>query len=354
MTNSYVPVQWNHHKKVYDRWILLGCLLFLAVFVGGASLLRPEVNLGPEVLVLRGLGALAYTLLHVILCIGPLARLNDRFAPWLYNRRHLGVTTFLVGLLHGFLSLGYYGGFGVHNPIVAVFGDGASGPLFGLPFEAWGVFGLLVMFVLAATSHDFWLKNLGPRLWKGLHMLIYPAYLSLVLHVGLGAVRAEATPWLGVAVMAGVALVAGLHLAAGFRQRSLEGAQQETPRRGWLRVGPPQSIPDDRARIVRTASGAGIAVFRWEGQVAAMTNRCAHQGGPLGEGKIVDGCVTCPGHGYQYLPDRGQSPPPYTERIATHRCRLVDGVIEVEAQPLAPGTPTQPVDVSAYVQAQEV
>ena len=99
------------------------------VFVVGAGVLRPEARLGPEVLVLRGLGALAFSLLHLILIIGPLARLTTRAAPLLYNRRHLGVATFLVGLLHGFLSLGYYGGFGVVGPLRAFFGDGADGPL---------------------------------------------------------------------------------------------------------------------------------------------------------------------------------------------------------------------------------
>jgi nitrite reductase/ring-hydroxylating ferredoxin subunit len=30
------------------------------------------------------------------------------------------------------------------------------------------------------------------------------------------------------------------------------------------------------------------------------------QNGPLGEGRIVDGCITCPWHGYQYRPDTGR------------------------------------------------
>ena len=43
-----------------------------------------------------------------------------------------------------------------------------------------------------------------------------------------------------------------------------------------------------------------IAVFRHEGEWFAMDAMCAHQGGPLAEGILRDGCVTCPWHGWQY------------------------------------------------------
>ncbi len=39
-------------------------------------------------------------MLTVILCIGPLARLDARFRPLLYNRRHFGVLTFVVATVH--------------------------------------------------------------------------------------------------------------------------------------------------------------------------------------------------------------------------------------------------------------
>jgi hypothetical protein len=59
------------------------------------------------VLLIRALGTCAFLLLHLVLCIGPLARFDRRFLPLLYNRRHLGVATFLVGLFHGALATGY-------------------------------------------------------------------------------------------------------------------------------------------------------------------------------------------------------------------------------------------------------
>ncbi len=58
----------------------------------------------------------------------------------------------------------------------------------------------------------------------------------------------------------------------------------------------------------------------------------------MGEGRLIDGCVTCPWHGFQYRIEDGCSPPPFSEKIATHRVRLRRGVVEVEARPLPPGT----------------
>lgn len=43
-----------------------------------------------------------------------------------------------------------------------------------------------------------------------------------------------------------------------------------------------------------------VAVFRHEGHWYAIDAMCAHQGGPLAQGLVRDGCVTCPWHGWQY------------------------------------------------------
>ena len=55
--------------------------------------------------------------------------------------------------------------------------------------------------------------------------------------------------------------------------------------------------------------------------------------------RIIDGLVTCPWHGFQYRLEDGCAPPPFTERLATHRVRINRGVVEVDPQPLPPGTP---------------
>ena len=67
------------------------------------------------------------------------------------------------------------------------------GKFIGFPFKVLGLGALLILFLLAATSHDFWLLFLTPPVWKALHMALYGAYGLVVMHVALGdhAVRAQ-------------------------------------------------------------------------------------------------------------------------------------------------------------------
>lgn len=347
MTASYRWVQWNAHKKVYDLAIAGACALFLGAFVGVGMLAnQPSNEISPPILVMRALATLAIILLHVILCIGPLARLDDRFAPLLYNRRHLGVTFFFIALGHSALATLFYGGFGVRNPASAII-DGYSsfGSISGFPFEILGFLALLIFFVMAATSHDFWLANLGARFWKTLHMLVYLAYALVVLHVALGALQSERSPAYAYALLIGVALVASLHTAAGWREWRRDNNGVAPNDEGWLDACQVDDLILDHGKVVVLEGGDRIAVFRTSDGVVAMTNVCAHQGGPLGEGRIVGGCVTCPWHGYQYKPNDGQSPPPYTEKIPTYNVRIVGDVVQVQAEANAPGTPTTPATI---------
>lgn len=357
MSVRYAVVKWNRNKRVYDYTVLAGILLYLGLFFLAGKLTWPgPAGISDEVLLIRALGTCAFLLLHVVLCIGSLARFDRRFLPLLYNRRHLGVATFLVGLFHGAVATGYYHAFGRLNPLVSLLSTNAQFvSLTAFPFELLGVLALLILFVMAATSHDFWQKNLSPSVWKGLHMLVYPAYVLLVLHVTLGALHAEDS-WLYAGLVGlGITTVVGLHLAAGWRERLRDrgsmasplilpsplGGEEEVGER-WVDVGSVDEIPDNRARVVCLDGCERVAVFRYGGRVSALTNVCAHQRGPLGEGKFVDGCITCPWHGWQYRPADGQSPPPFQERIATFRVRVQNRHVFLDPRPLPPGTPVEP------------
>jgi len=341
MSHDYKAVQWTPFKQRFDRWMLAGIALYLAIFIGISLLAQPEgTSFAPVQILIRATGTLAFLLLTFILCIGPLARLSERFKPFLYNRRHLGVTTFLIGLIHGGLVLMWYHGFSDLNPLVSVL---ISNPrydsLAGFPFESLGLAALIILFLMAATSHDFWNANLGPRLWKALHMGVYLAYGLLVIHIALGAIQFEKHPLYVILLLAGAITVSGLHIFTGvasFRKPDTDAQD------GWLKVAALADMIDARAKIVHPKDGEAIAVFRERQKVYAVSNVCRHQGGPLGEGKIVDGAITCPWHGFQYQMADGRSPAPFTEMIATYATRIVGGVVFVNPEGNPPGTPQAP------------
>lgn len=343
MSNAYKSVQWNAHKRVYDLVVVASIVLFNVTFIAITQATHPSPNdlAPPPVLMIRATATCAFFMLHVILAIGPLARLSPRFAPLLYNRRHLGVAMFAVAFVHGLVATLFYQGMGDGNPILGIFASNTRyDSLAQFPFQTLGFASLLILFLMAATSHDYWLKNLGPSFWKTLHTLVYVAYGLLVMHVTLGVLQNEKSPIYVALTGIGIVTLGGLHLAAGFREARFEANGHEPA--GWIRVGDIDDIPPNRGLVVPCKGEQRVAVFRHGNKVSAISNVCAHQGGPLGEGKIVDDCLTCPWHGYQYVLENGQSPPPFTEKVPTYRVKLEGRDILLDPEPLAPGTPVEP------------
>ena len=174
------------------------------------------------------------------------------------------------------------------------------------------------------------------------------AYGLLVAHVTLGVLQAETSPLLTGALASGVALVVGLHLWAGLAGRAADrevGASRAT---GWVDLCAVEEIEDSRARVA-CIGGERLAVFRYDGKLSCVSSVCQHQNGPLGEGRVIDGLITCPWHGYQYCPDNGASPPPFTERIPTFAVRIVAGRVEVDPAPLPPGTRVEPARIDGSI-----
>lgn len=346
MAARFTIVSWTPFKRAYDAVLALGIFLFFAAHIGAGLVAAPPGQAPSELqLVIRASGAGAFSLLTVILCLGPLARLTPKALPLVYNRRHLGVVCFLIALVHGALVVLWYHGFSAVNPFVSLLTSNPEYTAFGgFPFESLGLAALLILFVMAATSHDFWNGVLGPRLWKWLHMGVYAAYGLLVAHVMLGAVQGEKGMAQAVLAAGSAGIVSALHLAAGLKEwrRGRRIAEVLEAQEGWLDAGAAADIPDGRAVILTPAVGEPIAVFRDGAQVWAVANACRHQGGPLGEGRIIGGCIVCPWHGFQYHPGDGCSPPPYTEKIPTYRTRIIDGRVLVNPAAEAPGTALAP------------
>jgi sulfoxide reductase heme-binding subunit YedZ len=343
MSASYQSILWNRQKRIYDLVLVCFVVLYVSIFITTTAVLDPDVT--QETLIIRSTSTLALLLLHVILCIGPLARLNPVFLPLLYNRRHLGVTMFLIGAIHGTFSIVQFHSLGNINPILSLFLSNTHYESFiKFPFEVFGFFALMIFFLMAITSHDFWLHNLSPRVWKTLHMFVYIAYLSIILHVLLGVIQYETSPVLVVLLAVGFVVVTILHLAAG-RREQLNDREQIEVGNDFVKVCDIDDIADNRAKVV-ALNGERIAIFKYSNKLSAVSNVCKHQNGPLGEGRIVDGCITCPWHGYQYLPHNGSSPPPFKEKVATYDVKILGKVVWVNPVAYPDGTEREPAIIN--------
>ena len=345
MSARYVPVGWNRAKIAYDAVLLLAITGYVLGYLWLGPLLRdPARPLDDASLAIKAWGSCAFLLLTAALAIGPLARLDRRFLPLLYNRRHLGVLTFGVAACHALAVLDWHFAFSPTPPLVALLTT-EPGP--GIPFIPFGIAALVILFALAATSHDFWLAFLGPPLWKALHMALYGAYALVVVHVALGYLQSATNPAFALVVVGSATLLAALHVAAARREAVADNAiAAAAPEPPWLVACAAEAVPEGEAVVVRPPEAEPVAIFRHEGRLSAVSNLCAHQNGPLGEGRVVGGCITCSWHGFQYRLEDGCAPPPYTEKLSTYRLRLVGGEVWLDPRPNPPGTRVEPLAVA--------
>lgn len=338
---NYLPVLWNKQKKKYDRIMLIAVGLYFSSFVGFNLVFHPEIV--PPTLIIRATGSLALIMLHFILIIGPLARINRHFQPLLYNRRHLGVTMFLFALVHAIMNIFQFHSLGNENPFVSIFVSNTHYESFvNFPFQSLGFFALVILFIMAATSHDFWLHNLGAKVWKTLHMLVYFAYALIIMHVMLGVIQLESSLLLVGLLALGLITVISLHLIAGFKTRANDNQNYTLQKDGFFEVCDIKEIRESRAKMV-SLEDHEIAIFKYDEKLSAVDNVCKHQNGPLSEGKIIDGCITCPWHGYQYQPADGCSPPPFTEKVSTYELRIEGSKVWVNPNPKPEGTFINPI-----------
>ena len=95
----------------------------------------------------------------------------------------------------------------------------------------------------------------------------------------------------------------------------------------WITIGHVEDIPRRGARCVNTPIGK-IAVFRTqEDQIFAIENRCPHKGGPLVEGIVHGGSVTCPLHNWVFDLETGSALGADEGQVKTFPIDVIDGRI---------------------------
>ncbi len=99
----------------------------------------------------------------------------------------------------------------------------------------------------------------------------------------------------------------------------------------WTAVLADAELADGEHRKV-DADGTGVLLHRASGGIQAIAATCSHMGGPLDEGTIADGCVTCPWHGSVFrLSDGSIERGPACVPQPVYQTRVADGTIEVRA-----------------------
>ena len=78
-----------------------------------------------------------------------------------------------------------------------------------------------------------------------------------------------------------------------------------------------------------TFKGRRIAVFNDDGDFCALSNICAHAMGSLGRGRVRNGVVVCPVHGYAYDAKTGACQTDARLRVKAYEVMVEDGEVKI-------------------------
>ena len=109
-------------------------------------------------------------------------------------------------------------------------------------------------------------------------------------------------------------------------------APKRSPKLVWYKAAELDELGEGRVKSV-TAGHRGVCLTHYEGCYGALTNKCPHQGGPLGEGSIEKGWLRCPWHGWDFHPRTGQSPEGLDDALETFAVEVRGDGVYVGVEP---------------------
>jgi len=247
----------------------------------------------------------------------PPGRVKDLLSgTWLGHALHPLLTDLPIGFWTSAWMLDLFGGRAT---------DDAARKLVGL--------GILSAVPTAATGASDWSDTTGGERRVGLvhaaaNSAALVAFTASYLHRRRGN-RGKGVAW----GWAGAALATvGGHLGGHLIQALGVGVDNtvfEVGPQDWLDVGPAMEAAEGMPHLL-DAAGVPVLVVRQGPSLLAIANRCTHRSGPLHEGAVDGGCVTCPWHGSVFRLEDGEvQRGPAALPQPKYQVRERDGRIEV-------------------------
>jgi nitrite reductase/ring-hydroxylating ferredoxin subunit/DMSO/TMAO reductase YedYZ heme-binding membrane subunit len=169
--------------------------------------------------------------------------------------------------------------------------------------------------------------------WKQLHMLVYIAYASLVIHIWTGTLEFVEAEWLRMGFWALTILVVGSHVVGWVMMLARRFAKSNTANdsitvegKTYLRVGGTADFLEGKGKRIDIGN-LHVAVFKYNNGFFGMSAECPHQKGPIADGKIVNGFVECPWHRYQFGVTDGFGPAEFKDCIPYYKAVEQNGAV---------------------------
>ncbi len=169
--------------------------------------------------------------------------------------------------------------------------------------------------------------------------LVHAALNATATNLFLGSLIARRRGRRGTGKLLGLAAISSLG-AGGWLGGHLSYSQASGVDQTALEEGPGEWSPalrEDELAEGRTACAhvddVRVLLVRQGGRVWALANRCTHRGGPLHEGEVGDGTITCPWHQSTFALADGsvrRGPAAYPQPVYDVRSR--DGMLEVRVR----------------------
>ena len=260
----------------------------------------------------------------------PLGDVTHRFVHWVFH---------LMPAVRDLLNGRWLG-----HPLHGVLTDVPIGILFLVSvFDVLGdpgaavltlVVGILAMLAAALAGYADYADTDGTAreratLHSTLMVVALVGYvLSLALRLGSGPAASAAGVWL--AILSFLVLSAGAYVGGDVvyvlgnmvNRHAFRGAGTK-----WVVLEPAElddgAIPEGRPVKARLGINQLVLVRQGE-RILALHDTCAHAGGPLNEGRLVDGTIECPWHASRYRLENGhvvQGPSVYDQPAYEVRAR---------------------------------